>query len=100
MAARAASSSAALATPSAGRAKSRSARKPVFQLERGLLDEPEALLHGRAGLGVEQEELDEPEDGEERIRQVVGDVGRELAQRGGAGEGQELLLQGGSLLVR
>ena len=51
-------------------------------------------------LGVEEEEVDVPEDGKERVRQVVGDVGRERAKGGGASQGQELLLQGGSLLIR
>ena len=64
----------------------------LLDLEPGLLDEDEPVVGLRAWLGLLQEELDEPEDREERVVDLVRDPGRELA------DGRELPALGELLL--
>jgi hypothetical protein len=72
----------------------------TLQLERGLPQEPQQLLVIRAAWRVLEEEVDEAEDAEERIGDVMRDVGGELPERGRAGEGSELALDRDPLAVR
>ena len=53
----------------------------LLDLERRSLDQLEAIVRLRAGLGVLEQELDEAEDREERVVDLVRDACRELADR-------------------
>ena len=62
--------------------------------------EPQAGLVVRARRCVFEEEVYEAEDPVERVRDIVRDAGRELAERGRAGERNELALELGTPIVR
>ena len=72
----------------------------TLHLQRRLPHEPQAGLVVRARRCVFEEEVDEAEDPVERVRDVVRDAGRELAERGGAGRRNELALDLGTPIVR
>ena len=65
----------------------------LLDLEPRLLDQLEALLRLRLGLGLLEEELRQAEDREQRVVDLVRDAGRELADRGELAALNELLLQ-------
>ena len=65
-----------------------------LHLECRLGDELQANLVVGSGRHVFEQEIDEPEHAEEGIRDVVGDVCGQVAERGRACEGQELTFDG------
>ena len=58
------------------------------------------VVHDSPGLGLLDEQIDEPEDGKQGVGQVVADVGRELAEGSGAGGRDELALDSRATLIR
>ena len=70
------------------------------QLERRPVEESQPVRVGRTGCGILEQDLDEPEDAEQGIRHVVRDVGRQVAERGRAGEGHEVAFRRRPLAAR
>src|SRR3990170_3205889 len=65
----------------------------LLDLEARLLDKLEPVVRLRAGLRLLEQELDEPEDGEERVVDLVSDPGGELSDRRELGADEELLFE-------
>jgi len=71
-----------------------------LHLQRRLPQEPQAVLVLRACGRVLDQQVDEAEHAEERVGDVVRDVGSEVAERSGASERSELAFEQHTLIVR